>query len=231
MSSFGQTLLSALAPRLGYVYVRLVRATMRVEYRNREVLDRIRDSHGAYMLVFWHSRFVMMPYSYPGKGLVVLVSEHRDGKMIADLLRRFGLDIASGSSTRGGAAGLRQLLRYTRRGHDAGVTPDGPRGPRRQLKAGAIVAGKLSGLPLIPVTFSARPARRLGSWDRTLLPLPFGRGLFLYGEPQRVPRDAGESEIERLRAELERELNRLTDLADEETGLGVEDVQPEAGSA
>jgi lysophospholipid acyltransferase (LPLAT)-like uncharacterized protein len=179
------------------------------------------------MLVFWHSRLVMMPYSYPGSSLVVMVSEHRDGKMIAALLRRFGLDIASGSSTRRGSAGLRQLLRYTRAGHDAGITPDGPRGPRRYLKPGAIIAGKLSGLPLVPVTFSARPARRLGSWDRTLLPYPFGRGLFIYGEPLVVPRDAEDDVVERMRLEVEEELDRLTDLADRETGLGVEESRQE----
>jgi len=179
------------------------------------------------MLVFWHSRLVMMPYSYPGNSLVVMVSEHRDGKMIAALLRKFGLEIAEGSSTRGGSAGLRQLLRFTKTGHDAGVTPDGPRGPRRHLKAGAIVAGKLSGLPLVPVTFSARPARRLGSWDQTLLPYPFGRGLFIYGEPIVVPRSADEEEVERLRGVVEEEVDRLTDLADRETGIGIEDPKPQ----
>ena len=228
MSSLVQKLLTSLAPHAGYAYIRLVRWTMRVEYRNQQVLERAKREHGAYMLVFWHSRLVMMPYSYPGDGLVVMVSEHRDGKMIAALLRKFGLNIAAGSSTRGGTAGLRQLLRYTKAGHDAGVTPDGPRGPRRYLKPGAIVAAKLSGLPLVPVTFSARPARRLGSWDRTLLPYPFGRGLFLYGEPIVVPRDADDEEVQRLRLVVEQEVDRLTDLADNETGIGVE---PPAGEA
>jgi len=226
MSSIGQRLLSALAPRAGHAYIRFVRMTMRLEYRNREVLDRVRREHGPYMLVFWHSRFVMMPYSYPGRALVVLVSEHRDGRMIAELLERFGLEIARGSSTRGGSAGLRQLLRFVKAGHDAGVTPDGPRGPRRRLKAGAIVAAKLSRLPLVPVAFSARPARRMGSWDQTLLPYPFARGLFLYGEPVTVPRDAGEASLEQVRLDLETELDRLTDLADSETGIGVESPRP-----
>jgi lysophospholipid acyltransferase (LPLAT)-like uncharacterized protein len=228
MKSIRDRFVTALAPRVGHAYIRFVRTTMRLEYRNREVLDRVRREHGRYMLVFWHSRFVMMPYSYPGKGLVVLVSEHRDGRMIADLLERFGLDIARGSSTRGGSAGLRQLLRFVKSGHDAGVTPDGPRGPRRRFKVGAIVAAKLSRLPLVPVAFSARPARRVGSWDRTLVPFPFGRGLFVYGEPRIVPRDADEATIEELRLEVERELDRLTDLVDEETGIGAEPPRPPA---
>ena len=86
------------------------------------------------------------------------------------------------------------------------------------------------GLPIVPVGFSAQPARRLGSWDRTLLPFPFGRALFLYGDPIRVPRDAGEADEERLRELLEVELDRVTDLADEQVGMQVEQARPAAGS-
>ena len=76
----------------------------------------------------------------------------------------------------------------------------------------------------MPVTFSARPARRLASWDRTLVPSPFSRGLFIYGEPIHVDRAAAEDEQERVRERLEAELNRLTDLADDEVGLGLEEA-------
>jgi lysophospholipid acyltransferase (LPLAT)-like uncharacterized protein len=216
----------ALVPRLSYAYIRLVRATMRLEYRGREVLDVTRREHGQFILAFWHSRWVMMPYSYSGGRLTVLTSAHRDALMLGRILSRFGLDVALGSSSRGGAAGLRQLLRAVKEGHDVGWAPDGPRGPRRRLKEGLLVAAKLGDLPIIPVGFSARPARRLRSWDRTLLPLPFGRGLFLYGDPYRVPRDSDDDALEQCRSRLEATLNELTDRADEEVGLGVEPPCP-----
>ncbi len=227
MSPLRERILLSLIPSLGYAYIRLLHATMRLEFRNREVLRRVREEFGQYILVFWHSRFVMMPYCYPDRRLVVLSSEHRDSQMLARILGRFGLVSAWGSSTSGGAKGLRQLLRKIKEGYDVGLTPDGPRGPRRRVKQGIMITAKLSGLPIIPVTFSARRARRLRSWDRTLLPLPFARGLFLYGEPLTLARNASEDEVDRSRLELEAEMDRLTDLADREVGIEPEPPRSE----
>ncbi len=222
MHPLREKLLLAVVPRVGYAYIRLLRFTMRLEFRNREVLDRVRAESGQYILAFWHSRFVMMPYSYPGSRLVVMSSRHRDSQMLVRVLERFGLATAWGSSSAGGAAGLRDLLRRIRQGYDAGFTPDGPRGPRRRAKPGVVAAAKLSGLPIVPVAFSARPAWRLRSWDRTLVPAPFARGLFIYGDPLCIPRDADDEEGGRLRARLEEEMDRLTDLADREVGMRPE---------
>ena len=88
---------------------------------------------------------------------------------------------------------------------------------------------RLSGLPIVPVGFSARPARRLGSWDRTVVPFPFSRAVFVYGEPIDVPRDADERELERMRGVLESGLDQVTDLADSTVGLPLEQVGPATG--
>jgi lysophospholipid acyltransferase (LPLAT)-like uncharacterized protein len=146
--------------------------------------------------------------------------------MLGAILRRFDLAIAMGSSTRGGARGVRDVLRRVAEGHDVGITPDGPRGPRRRAKAGVVALARLSGLPVVPVAFSARPAWRLRSWDRTLLPRPFGRGLYVYGEPIRVPRAAGEAECEQLRRRIEAQIDAVTDRADCEVGTPVEPPRP-----
>lgn len=230
MSRLGQSVVDFLAPRVGYWYIRLLKATMRLEYRNREVLERVRAEAGPYILAFWHSRFVMMTYAYPDRNMSVLSSTSRDSLLLARILWRFGHKSAWGSSTRGGAGALREIVRRIRKGSDAGFTPDGPRGPRRRVQPGVIAAARLSGKPIIPVAFSARPARRLRSWDRTLLPYPFGRGLFVYGEPLWVPRAAGDAEEEGCRLKLEAELDRLTDLTDTEMGQPPEEPRPEAGS-
>ena len=186
MVSIRDKLLRGVVPPLAYAYIRFLRVTMKIEYRNREALGRVRREAGQYVLTFWHSRFLMMPYCYPDRRLVVLLSRHRDAQMLSNVVRRFGLATAFGSSTVGGVQGLRDVLRRVKDGHDVGIAPDGPRGPRRRAKAGAVAAARISGLPMIPVTFSARPARRMSSWDRTLVPRPFSRGLFIYGEPIRI---------------------------------------------
>jgi len=214
------------APRVARAYLLLLRATMRVERESDEALERVRRESGQYILAFWHSRFAMMPFLYPGGQVVALLSQHRDSRMLAWILESFSYEVAFGSSTAGGTRAVRELLQRVRAGYDVALAPDGPRGPRRRVKPGVITIARLSGLPIVPVTYSARPARRLGSWDRTLLPWPFSRGLFLCGSLVHVPRQADEAEQERLRLVVECEIDRITELADARVGLAPEPPRP-----
>jgi hypothetical protein len=199
---------------------------MRIEVRGALRLDEARRDPGRYILCFWHSRFVLMPYCYPGPRIVVLSSNHRDAEALVRILRKFGIEQARGSSTSGGATGLRQILRKVEEGCDVGLTPDGPRGPRRRVQPGVVAIARFTGLPIIPVTFSAAPARRLRSWDRTLVPKFFSKGVFVYGDPIVVPRNADERMQEDMRLALERELDRITDIADDAVTLAREDSRP-----
>jgi len=231
MSRLSEKLLFALAPRIGYWYIRLLRATMRIEFRNREALEAARNHGGQYVLTFWHSRFVMMPYCYPDERLVVLHSQHRDAQLLVGIMKRFGLAQAWGSTTRGGAGGVRDILRRIRQGYDVGITPDGPKGPRRRVQPGVVAIARLAGVAIVPVSFSARPFRRLGTWDGTLLPFPFGRGLFLYGEPIVIPREADDAAQAGFVAKLEQSLDQLTDQADAAIGIPPEGPRPEVESS
>jgi lysophospholipid acyltransferase (LPLAT)-like uncharacterized protein len=126
-------------------------------------------------------------------------------------VRHFGLSVVRGSSSRGGAAALRTLAAAVRAGEDVAVVPDGPRGPREQLQAGLVVLAATTGAPVVPLAFAARPARRLASWDRFLVPWPFARAAVVFGKATTVPRDA---DRETARAELERALREVTETAD-----------------
>ena len=231
MNPVTQWLLFNVAPPVAHVYIRLLHGTMRIEVRGAEVLEASRRSPGRYILAFWHSRFVLMPYCYPGPRIVVLSSNHRDAEALVRILRKFGIEQARGSSTSGGATGMRQILRKVEEGCDVGLTPDGPRGPRRRVQPGVVAVARFTGLPIIPVTFSAAPSRRLRTWDRTLLPKLFSRGLFVYGDPVVVPRDATADVQEERRVALESELDRITDLADDAMVLVREDARPRVGPA
>ena len=219
-------LVEALAPRLAYVYIRLLRASMRFESHNKGVLDKVRDEHGQYIMVFWHSRFVLMRFAHPFEKLAVLTSSHRDAQMLARVLERLGVVITRGSSTRGGVAGLRELLRRVREGYDLAITPDGPKGPRRRVKAGVLATARYTGKPIVPIGFSSSRGCRMRSWDRTQVPYPFSRGVYVYGEPMLVPRDAGDDQLKRMQGELEQTLDRVTDEADCAAGFPVEDPRP-----
>lgn len=200
---------------LGAHYIRLVHASGRWRIEGAQAVEaRWRDGQ-PFILAFWHGRLLMMMKIWQaGMPIHMLVSEHRDGRLIAQVAAPFGISTIAGSSTRGGAAGLRGLLRMLKGGGCVGITPDGPKGPRMRATAGIVILAKLSGCPILPATYAAAPRRLLGSWDRFVVPLPFGRGVFLWGEPLWVPRDADEDRIEQCRLQLEQALNALTDRAD-----------------
>ncbi len=213
----------AAGPPLASAYIRLLGRTMRIERRGHEILEASRSEAGGYILAFWHARFLLMPYAYPREHpMTAMLSRHADAELLARTLSRFGVGFVRGSTTRGGSAALRELVRRVRAGSNAGLAPDGPRGPRRRAQLGVVLLAAMTGRPIVPVAFSAWPARRLRTWDRAVVPRLFSRGLFLYGEPLRVAREASEATREALRQELQARLDDLTDAADRETGLGPE---------
>ncbi len=192
----------------------------RYEVEGREVVEAHRARGKPLLFAFWHSRILPLTYFHRGEGVMVMVSRHRDGEYIARVVGRMGLLTARGSSTRGGARGLREIVRHARGGGSIAFTPDGPRGPARVFTPGTLVAAKLTGAPVLPVVAGSERAWRLGSWDRFEIPRPFTRIRVRYGTPVHVPRDADDAEIERLAGELEVALNRLTDEVDGFGGPG-----------
>jgi lysophospholipid acyltransferase (LPLAT)-like uncharacterized protein len=144
----------------------------------------------------------------------MLVSDHQDGRLIARTIAHFGIDSLAGSSSRGGAMALRGMAQALARGASVVVTPDGPRGPRMRAAAGIAMVAKLSGMPVVPATYSTSRGRTLSSWDRFLLALPFGRGVFICGDPIHVARDADAAALESARQAIETQLNRVTLEAD-----------------
>ena len=149
------------------------------------------------VFAFWHEFLPLMPALsliarklpfYRPTPIHTLVSQHRDGRFIGEVVRRFGIMPILGSSSKGGAAGLRNLLAVLKQGDLIGITPDGPRGPRRQAAFGVAQLAALSGVPVVPL--AARTSRRiqLNTWDRMKVPLPFGRGVMVCGPAINVSR-------------------------------------------
>ena len=146
----------AVLPGLASVLIRLIAVTMRIRYVNAEGYGKLADSGKNAIGAFWHGRLLMMPYAYRGKkGVTILVSTHRDGELIARTIRRFGIHSVRGSTTRGWMEGFKGLMRAARAGRDIAITPDGPKGPARRAQLGVIQLARATGLPIIPVTFSA----------------------------------------------------------------------------
>lgn len=213
-------------------YLRLVYATGRWTLIGVEGMGRYVTRGQPIIACFWHGRLLMMLYAWRWtERRQMLISQHRDGRLIAGIIARFGVDTVTGSSTRGGLPAVRRLLAILASGESIGITPDGPRGPRMRAQMGAIRLAQLSGAPLFPVSFGVRPRRMLSSWDRLVVAFPFARGVVIYGEPIQVPRAAGTAELEHLRVLLERRLNEITAEADRLTGYPAIEPAPLPESA
>lgn len=208
-------------------YIRLIWYTGRWRVLGAEAAIERFEQGQPVIVATWHGRLLMAPFGwYHSNRTHILVSAHRDGQLISRTLSHFNTETITGSTRRGGAQALRQLHRVLRRGGAVGITPDGPRGPRMRVSLGVIQLARLTGAPVFPFIFSARPCRVFDSWDRFVLPLPFARGLYLWGEPVFIARDAGKEEMEAARRALEDSLNALTRRADAE--LGQLPIEPAA---
>lgn len=174
------------------------------------------------VLCFWHARLIMISFRKPkNRKTHVLISNHADGEWIAKVSVYLGIKSVRGSSSNGAVAAMRDMMKIAKSGDDLAITPDGPRGPRHEAAAGAIWAAKATGLPLIPISYSCTRAKVLNSWDRFIIPLPFGRIHYAKGEPIYVPRDADEATLEALRKTLQDALISLTNDCDRECGLKI----------
>ncbi|MCC6828766.1 MAG: DUF374 domain-containing protein, partial [Novosphingobium sp.] len=136
----------------------------------------------------------------------------------SNTVKNFDIGTIEGSTTRGGAAAIRTMVRAIRDGNLIGVTPDGPRGPRMRAGAGLIAVAKMTGAPILPVSYSVRRRKILKSWDRFIVAMPFSRGAFRWGTPIEVAADADSAAIEQARLAVEEQLNRLSMEADRECG-------------
>ena len=212
----GERITLFLIPFVAYGLIQLIRLTMRIEEINTHFHEPFvkNGEEDPVIVAFWHSRLLMMPLLSRKRRVAILISRHRDGELIRRAISFFPIQVIRGSTTRGGAQALRGLARALREGSHVAVTPDGPRGPRNVAQIGTIVLAAKTERPIFPVTFNASRKRVFKSWDRFILPYPFSRGVFIWGEPIWVSRGESETGIEEKRKALEWRLNQITAQAD-----------------
>ena len=211
-------LVNMVGPWLGAVLVRLLGMTWRVTIVGVGDVEALWREGRAVIYVVWHGRVLLVPWlgerlrrTRGARAPLVLVSRSRDGELGARYVGHFGLPVTRGSSSRGGRTALRSLVAAIRGGVDVAVVPDGPRGPREQLQPGVVALAALTGAPVVPLAVAASPARRLRSWDRFLVPLPFARCVLAFGPTVLVDSDA---DREQAGKEVERALAEVTARAD-----------------
>jgi hypothetical protein len=191
-------------------YIRFVYATSRWTIEGAEIPARFHDRGEPFILAFWHGRLLMMPMAWRrGVPIHMLISPHRDGRIIADAVGHFGIESIAGSTSRGGGAALRVMVKTLKSGRCVGITPDGPKGPAMIASLGTVAAARLAEAPIIPLSFATRRHRILPSWDRFRLALPFTTGIHIWGEPILLPADADAAQLEDCRRLVEERLLAL----------------------
>jgi lysophospholipid acyltransferase (LPLAT)-like uncharacterized protein len=156
----------------------------------------------------------MATYRFRGLGIVVMISRNRDGEYIARIIKRFGYEVARGSSSKGSHAATVEILRSIKGGRDVGLSIDGPRGPRYVAKPGAAYLARKSGNPVVPFSISVEKKWMMNSWDHFQIPKPYSRAIVLVGNPIYVHEKASEEEVEMAEAEIQRSLENLRDRGD-----------------
>jgi lysophospholipid acyltransferase (LPLAT)-like uncharacterized protein len=170
--------------------VRTLALTWRIRVVHEERWRSVRDDGQPVVFLLWHEVLLPLLWQHRGQGVVIVVSEARDGQYLSDLAGSLGYRAVRGSSTRGGTRALLGAVRELQAGRSIAFTPDGPRGPRREIKPGVIAAAQRGGGVIVPLHAEADRAWRLHSWDRFMIPHPLSRVLITYGRPFSIP--AGE---------------------------------------
>lgn len=202
-------------------------AVLRLLYLTNRIDKHIPASTLPYMsgeqpmvIAFWHGRLAMQPFLNPrNRTCYVLISPHADGLVISNVMRRFRIRTVYGSSNRGARGAVEGLLDMAALGHNVVFTPDGPRGPFQKAAKGAAYVAIKTGLPVVGLSFSSTRHTRFNSWDRFMLPKPFGRITYIASEPLTFDADDSEAAIERATMAIESALNRITAEADAACGV------------
>jgi 3-deoxy-D-manno-octulosonic-acid transferase len=204
-----------LAGFLGAGLLRLLGLTWRVRAIGRQGELALRGAGRPILYAFWHGELLPLAYLMRGMDATVMVSEHRDGEYITQVIRHLGFRTVRGSTTRGGFRSLIALARLGRAGELIAITPDGPRGPRRKAQIGALLVAQRAGVPIIPVAASVSRARRLASWDEFVIPAPFARAVLAFGPTLHVPPELKPAELaEQVLPHLEASMNATCAAAD-----------------
>ena len=199
-------------PYIIYVLIYLCCITIRCRNNSPENEDYFKNLSGQYILTLWHSRIFYLFYYFRNRpDLNLLISPSEDGDLLARLAVLMGYSVIRGSTYKNSFTAARQLIAVLKKNKNIIVIADGSRGPRHKAQPGTVVLARITGSPLIPMTYKAERKFELDSWDRFLLPLPFTKCTLDFGKPLLLPKNADKEFVEKKLKELESSLNLMTD--------------------
>ena len=195
---------------LGSIVIRFLFSTMSIKEIPDGYSQNLERQGKRAIYAFWHAHMLLPAYVGRQRNVKVLISQHRDGEYIAQIVQKLGYSVARGSTTRGGAKALLKMIKKIKEESiSLAITPDGPKGPRFIAQSGAILLGQKTQYPIIPVMIYLAKYWELPSWDRFCIPKPFSKARIFYGDPIMVAPKLEKSAVEEYRASLEGALVKL----------------------
>jgi len=195
----GDRLLLTFIPFIASLVMRALSLSLRKEILGENYLRDIWERGEQVIIPFWHDQLFLLVFGYPGNHAKLLISSSKDGELLAKTMKYFEHDTVRGSSSRGGRAAFKEMLNLCQEKADIVLTPDGPKGPRHELKDGVVQLARMSGRPVVPMAFVCSRGHRFKSWDHFIFPYPFGRGVYSFGEPVYFDKQEG---VDRFRERI-----------------------------
>lgn len=196
--------------------------TLRITKVSSRSFDELRAAGKNYVVAFWHGSMLVGWFLHRPMGtekISALVSQSNDGEFLATVLERWGYTLIRGSSHIGGKEAMQLMIQSIADGSSLAITPDGPRGPRHEMKMGAVRAAQQASAPLILAGIALEKKKLLRSWDKFEVPLPFSRAAVVYSEPFIVPKGLNGQSLDEFKMNMQRQLNELTARAEEHLGM------------
>ncbi|KAB2907816.1 MAG: lysophospholipid acyltransferase family protein [Ignavibacteriales bacterium] len=196
-------------PLISFVCASLIKKVV-----NGAAIEELEKKGERFVVAFWHGKMLYGWYRFKKSGSAGLTSQSKDGDILAEVLRKWGYRVIRGSSSKGGRAALNEMIAAINDGKNLCITPDGPKGPPMEMKAGAAVVANKTGVPLILMGISYKRKSKLRSWDRFEIPHPFSFIKIAYSDPIYFNQEISREELSGRLPEIQKEFNRVQALAD-----------------
>ena len=195
-------------------YIKICFNTSLWYVKNDESIKKNLKKKKSILVCFWHNRMLMAPFcwNYQTK-FKMLISEHRDGRIISNAVSHLGIDTISGSSNKNKISSAKKIIEELKIFNTVGITPDGPRGPKEKASSGIIKISKATQVPIIALGFDSTSNKKLGSWDSFLLTYPFSKCCYVWSDPILIPNDIKDNEIQKYQNLIESEINKCIEAA------------------
>ena len=213
-TSFGQKLIGFLF----YLITKISFLSIRWKYFNEDQKSNIFNVDNQYIFCCWHNRLFLGPHLLPRNRIInALQSSHSDGMITSIAFKYIGINVILGSSMKGGMQAFRKMIKCIQNGESIAITPDGPKGPKETVKEGIIKLAQITGAPIVPLVWATKKFKLINSWDHFVIPFPFSKGVYTFGEPIYVDKKINKKKFEISRLEVENEIKRLTKLINNES--------------